>query len=610
MLLHPALRQLVIIHLLAISHALVQIVPSSRSYGPDGPWQTVNVTLGSPPQFVQLLPGGIWASTVLSDELCRDNTGGQLCGSGGLYDPLESETVDEQTLRIQLPDPGSLDGGQSPANVSWRQIMETLQLPRDKYAPLVVKNFSIKLVESFSMDSPDGSPGWPPQVGNLALGAPDLVHVFANSDGTPKANASLLPAAIYQAGDISSNSFGLHIGSVAMGIPLSLWLGGYDSSRVLGSVSSQPYTGDQFLIDLLEVGLGVDNGASPFPFPQKQDVLREGNDTIGDSVQVSLEPLAPYLHLPQSTCDAIASYLPVSYQSKYNLYFWNTTDPLYEPLVRSPSFLSFTFRAPSLPEAKLTIKVPFQLLNLTLQAPMIDTPTQYFPCRSPAFGTHPSAYALGRAFLQAAFLAVKWDPNNGQWSLSQAPGPDTARAPQQEQFSNTFKSSTALWSDSWKGHWTPIEETISTVNSTNSTITTEVAPPKTGLSTGAKAGIGVGCAAAAVGLVAGICLCVYRSRSRARKPYEVHSQQAADAKRNEDEKLRRADVPPLVEAADPEPVEMSHREMFQELPTTPSHQEMFQEMFQELSASPSPREMFQELPATPPPPPPPPPKSR
>ncbi|KAL8645378.1 MAG: hypothetical protein Q9226_007335, partial [Calogaya cf. arnoldii] len=523
---YPVLRRIVIIPLFAFSNALVQILPSSRSYGPDGPWQAVNVSLGNPPQYVQLLPGGIWASTILSYGMCKDNDRSQICGSGGLYDPEDSGTVDDETLQIILPDPGSLDGGQTRANVSWRQMMETLQITRgSQYQPVVVRNFSMKLVDKFAMNLPDGSPGFPPQLGNLALGAPDSTHVFQNPDGTIRANASLIPAAIYQSGEISTNSFGLHIGSVAMNIPLSLWLGGYDSSRVLGSVSSQPYTGDQLLIDLLEIGIGVDNGASPFPFAQKQGILRQDNNSIGDSVQVSLDPLAPYLHLPQSTCDALASYLPVSYQSKYNLYFWNITDPRYKPLVRSPSFLSFVFRAPSLPQAKLTIKVPFQLLNLTLQAPMIEIPTQYFPCRPPqAGGTHASAYALGRAFLQAAFLAVNWDPDGGQWSLGQAPGPDTARAPQQEQFSNRLKSSTASWSDSWKSHWTPIKETVSTVNSTGPTITTDTAAPKPGLSTGAKIGIGIGCAAA-LALVAGIGLGFYRSRSRAREASKISLQQ-------------------------------------------------------------------------------------
>ena len=61
------------------------------------------------------------------------------------------------------------------------------------------------------------------------------------------------------------------------GIPLSLWLGGYDQSRVIGPVSSQSYQGGGFAIDLLDVGIGVDNGASPFNFSAKQGILAQGN---------------------------------------------------------------------------------------------------------------------------------------------------------------------------------------------------------------------------------------------------------------------------------------------------------------------------------------------
>ncbi|KAL8758810.1 MAG: hypothetical protein Q9199_001221 [Rusavskia elegans] len=545
------------------------ILPSSNTYGPDGPWQTVNVSIGDPQQFVQLLPGGYWASVILSPDICKDNTRAQICGTSGLYDPADSNTVDEESIKITLPNVESLDGGQSQANVSVRQIMDTLQIPRISFSPFVVQNFSIRLLGRGSMILPDGSAGYPPHVGNLALGAPNIKHSFARDDGQPNVNASLIPSALKISGDISTNSFGLHIGSVAMGIPLSLWLGGYDSSRVLGPVSSQPYFQDPCITDLLDIGIGVDNGASPFPFPEKQGILRQGNGSMDDSIQVSLNPLAPYLHLPQSTCDAIASYLPVSYQNEYKLYFWNTQDPRYEPLVKSPAYLSFTFRATSLPQAKLTIKVPFQLLNLTLRAPMIDTPTQYFPCQSPQADGRTAS--LGRAFLQAAFIGINWDADNAEWWLAQAPGPDTGRTPQQEQFSNPFRSSTATWSDSWKGHWTPLRETISTVNSTSPSITSDAAAPNAGLSTGAKAGIGVGCAAAVVALVAGLSLlCFRRSRSRARMAAEQSLQEdARNAKKIKEEDLKRADIPSMVEAADPEPVELTHREMYQELPATP-----------------------------------------
>ncbi|KAL8980322.1 MAG: hypothetical protein Q9205_004560 [Flavoplaca limonia] len=435
--------------------------------------------------------------------------------------------------------------------------MDTLRIPHALESPTVVQNFSIRLLGRGSMTLPDGSAGYPPQLGNLALGAPNIKQNFDNI------STNLIPSALNLSNQISSNTFGLHVGSAAMGIPLSLWLGGYDSSRVLGPVSSQPYFSDPCRIDLLDVGIGVDNGISPFPFVEKQGVLHQGNESISDSIQVTIEPLAPYLHLPQSACDAIASYLPVTYQNKYKLYFWNTEDPRYEPLVKSPSYLSFTFRATSLPQAELTIKVPFRLLNLTLQAPLIDRPTQYFPCQSPQAD---GMYTLGRAFLQAAFLGINWDQDNATWWLAQAPGPDTGRTPLQEQFADPFRGSTATWSDSWKGHWTPLSQKISTDSSTGSTTMTDAATPASGLSTGAKAGIGVGCAAAAA-LVAVAGLYFYRSRARARRATKMHLQQAAEEKRiKEGEELKGPQIPFMVEAADPEPVEMTHREMFQELP--------------------------------------------
>lgn len=41
-----------------------------------------------------------------------------------------------------------------------------------------------------------------------------------------------------------------------------------------------------------------------------------------------------------------------------------------------------------------------------------------------------SVYTLGRAFLQAAFIGVNWQPQSppGNWFLAQAPGPNTASA--------------------------------------------------------------------------------------------------------------------------------------------------------------------------------------
>jgi hypothetical protein len=188
-------------------------------------------------------------------------------------------------------------------------------------------------------------------------------------------------------------------------------------------VSSQVYSINQLPIDLLDVGIGVAEGGSPFNFASQSGILSAGNASIEVSLPVLVEAPDPYIYLPQSTCDAITRYLPVTYQDKYGLYLWNTADSNYNLIVSSPAFLSFAFRLNSSISQNLTINVPFALLNLTLTSPSVDVPTQYFPIR-PVQGPSGS-YELGRTFLQAAFLGVNWQTGNGVWFLAQAPGPNT-----------------------------------------------------------------------------------------------------------------------------------------------------------------------------------------
>jgi hypothetical protein len=91
-------------------------------------------------------------------------------------------------------------------------------------------------------------------------------------------------------------------------------------------------------------------------------------------------------------------------------YLWKTNDSAYETIITFPAYQSFTF--PPTPRASLnvTIKVPFALLNLTLDMPILERPTPHFSCH--AYTPNPDNknddYRLGRAFLQAAYLGHNW----------------------------------------------------------------------------------------------------------------------------------------------------------------------------------------------------------
>ncbi|KAL8727697.1 MAG: hypothetical protein Q9166_005870 [cf. Caloplaca sp. 2 TL-2023] len=425
-----------------------------------------------------------------------------------------------------------------------------------------VPNLSVRMITEVSTIYPDGS-HYPVQLGQLALGASNSNQSFTQYGDEPAINASLVPGYLWDQGTIESASYGLHIGSAALKLPLSLWFGGYDQSRVIGPVSALPSHNnflDNFFIDLLDIGVGVEYGASPFAYSSKEGLLAEGNASIASSISVDLNPAAPYLYLPQSTCTAITQDLPVTYQSKHGLYFWDTKDPRYERIVDSPTYLSFTFRTTNLATVNLTIKVPFQLLNLTLEQPLTTTTTPYFPCQPPQgfinFGQGPTPYSLGRAFLQAAFIGVNWDQGLGHWYLAQAPGPNTAINPVPTLFTEDMNGSLIDWSDTWKIHWTALPENNSTAidNGSSRAATSE-------LTNGAYAGIGIGCAAA-VGIAVLAFILVRRDRQRKVAAFPSPTQ-GPDAS-EEAEKVNLE----VHEAAEPEPYEIysGQREQAWELP--------------------------------------------
>ncbi|KAK0116623.1 hypothetical protein ONS96_012479 [Cadophora gregata f. sp. sojae] len=495
---------------------------STQTFGPDGPWQAVEIQVGSNEQVISLYPGGIFSSHFLSPKVCSNSTLGNVCyaQTAGLYDKQLSSSQSFANIQFQAQvdyTGGALqiDGKEGDIDTDTWRIGKSME-------PLVGMDMAYH--DSLWGILPDGS-YYLLSVGSLALGAPGTINQTFDSH-----NATLLPGwqstLAPSSKIIASNSYGLHIGSASQNIPPSLYFGGFDQNRVLGEVSTQQGPADSVdSIDLFDISLNVIQGDSPWDF-------------------VSINSLAPYLHLPRSTCDAIAARLPLKYQEKYGLYFWDTEDPKYTQIISSPSCLTFTFRQ-SQTEKNPTINVPFKLLNLTLTAPLSTTPTSYFPCKAET-QTH---YQLGRAFLQAAFVGGNWNADNGSatWWLAQAPGPNLPSQANVIAVGDEDRSiigSAADWASTWKGSWKALASEEGTNVSTTSTgtgsdpvgtdSTVPSNPPSTprkpsqGLSTGAKAGIEFGAAAGIVGIIAAI-LFLWWKRSWKNKPetpdYSVQSLQ-------------------------------------------------------------------------------------
>ena len=468
---------------------------SSKTYGPDGPWHAVTVQVGTPSQSIDLFPGGFWQSNFLSSSICA-STPSQICyaSAAGLYDSASSTSSNILSSSFggnvengTFSDKGLLSLVGS-ADIVFDSVSIVTEDPPS--AAVHYSNLSMLAISEGYETLPDGTK-YAIEVGNLALGAPNLNQTWGGING------SLVTSYLYTTGQVPSNSYGMHIGSTGLGIPPSLYIGGYDQTRVVGEVTIQKYNMHYLPIDLLDIGIGVAEGKSPFTFTSKSGLLASGNSSVGVSMQVIVEPTSPFIYLPKSSCDAIAANLPVTYQPDLGLYFWDIKSAAYEQIVASPAFLSFTFRLNSSITQNMTINVPFRLLNLTLTTPLVSNPTQYFPCNPFDYGKSYGFYTLGKAFLQAAFLGVNWQlDGNGNWFLAQAPGPNTPSQAVAKSIglNDAFITpSTNEWVDTWKGSWTPITDssTTPTVNpsSPGSTKSTSGAAAR------AIAGISVGIAA-------------------------------------------------------------------------------------------------------------------
>ncbi|KAJ5627876.1 hypothetical protein N7490_010104 [Penicillium lividum] len=482
---------------------------SGSSYGPDGPWNAVLVALGNNKQQVALYPGDRWASTILLDTICSTpNLTGADSGSSCLAD--DAGTFDIATSNsVYIPSDNSNDT----SDMAWISGADNAFVNKfggDAYVKegqlgdliffggITVLNASISGIYEAYQEYPNGK-RYPVEVGTLALGGPALNQTVNN------VTYNLLGAYAWQNNQIPSYSWGMHIGSVEPSIAGSLVMGGYDQDRVVGNVSSQQVNATQDVgtldITLYDIGLGVAEGESPWQFDGIDGLLKQTNSSGDHSASVQIDPTRPYLYLPQDTCDAIAGKLPVSYSEDLGLYFWNTSDSQFQHITDSPAYLSFTFENnggsdSSMPN--ITIKVPFTLLKLTLQSPLVDHNITYFPCyRS-------DEYVLGRAFLQAAFLGTNWQDGqeDGYWFLAQAPGPNL----QGDNVTSIAVSDTTIqpgsgsWEDSWSGWWTvtPIQN-------------------HHGLSQGAKIGIGIGCGIAGALLICAVGLLVARFMRKGKK---------------------------------------------------------------------------------------------
>ncbi|KAF7909818.1 uncharacterized protein EAF01_003536 [Botrytis porri] len=221
---------------------------------------------------------------------------------------------------------------------------------------------------------------------------------------------------------------------------------------------------------LVDISIDTIDGYSPLNFNTTKSRLLFNNATSAASnglLAVDIDPSVPYPYLSTSTCDILASYLPITYNENLDLYLWNITSPLYKPIISSPTYLAFTFSNldSDNQNAQNSIKIHFSLLSFSLTSPFSNTsdPVPYFPCQPSSLPS--GSWALGRAFLQAAFLGIIWTDSSNITSskgtaffLARAPDPgipDEKLVDLQPE-STSLDASTTIWKETWSSHWMPL----------------------------------------------------------------------------------------------------------------------------------------------------------
>ncbi|KAH7349734.1 aspartic peptidase domain-containing protein [Plectosphaerella cucumerina] len=413
-----------------------------RLLGPDGPWQAVMITTGQEDaeSVSQVVEIPMWPAV--------GSTSGVLTtSSGGEYDPFLSLSARKTGSRHEAFGPwlANVFMNMTDEGIGYREIFRFNTLT-DKTEEL---NASIIAAEKWDIRMPNGAK-FEAAAGFLGLGP--------STDGDKKSPGHL--EQLKKAGTITSNSFGLHIGSVALGQKGSLVLGGYEQNRALGDVGVFDLVDEMTKAFLVDVTLGVETGDSPF---NKSGSMWKGVDgsehgadvtkNIGGaagSAAILPNPVTPYIYLPPGNCETVAEQLPVTFRQSLGLYTWNTEDPAYTRIISSPAYMGFVLADRT--AKNITIKIPFKLLNLTLEAPLVDEPTPYFPCKS--IDSNYGVWQLGRAFLQGAFLGFNYEKD--LMYIAQAPGPDmdqsvtrTLEVDDDAILTNPAKSFEKTWRSQW-----------------------------------------------------------------------------------------------------------------------------------------------------------------
>ena len=429
--------------------------------GYDGNWSPITIRVGTPEQWVYVLPN------VLSQETWVIGPGG--CDGtftceqkrGGLFNYTNSSSWQglgpyELGFDTNLGISGGADYGYDEIALN-QQVVSPGQI--------------VGILNSTEF--------W---TGYLGLGV-------EATDFTDTDRLTFLSSLVQNQSVIPSHSYGYTAGAYyrLKNVPASLTFGGVDTNRFVQTDTTFALDSAlQPVVAINAITVSAEPASDTSSKPNWTSPL--SLSTAADAALFTIDSSTPFLWLPEDVCDRFAEAFGLYYNETLQLYTFEGNSTGQSQL---PDWgLTFTFTIADLPGSSNSIELtlPYETFDLELTYPFptywanyTSPAVKYFPVRKAA---NSSQLTIGRMFLQETYLTVDYERNN--FSLSQAKfSLDALTDMNLVEITRPAKSSFAG-------------------PQTNSS----------GPTSGTKTGIGIGVAFSSAILIFIITLCILRQRSR------------------------------------------------------------------------------------------------
>jgi hypothetical protein len=178
-------------------------------------------------------------------------------------------------------------------------------------------------------------------------------------------------------------------------VPLSLTLGGYDSSRFIPNDVIFPLGADNERDILVNINSITTNASS--------------DPLLASPIYSFIDSTVAEIWLPISACQRFEKAFNLTFDTQTQLYL--VSDSQHAALTALNPNITFTLSVAAATNPTVQITLPYAAFDLIAKSPYreLASDTKFFPLRR---ADNDTQYTLGRTFLQEAYLTVDWERQN------------------------------------------------------------------------------------------------------------------------------------------------------------------------------------------------------